>query len=169
MGLSQAGSIRVSNAFGRNDRDSILIIGKSTIMMALIYGSFCALVFILFRHQLPFIFNDDKEVVLMAGFLLLFAALFQISDSTQAVSAGLLRGIKDVKIPTVFVLIAYWAIGIPVGCLLAFYFKMGAAGIWTGFIAGLTFSAIFLSFRFKKMSKKNSVLNQSQLSFQNFN
>ncbi|MGN6196035.1 MAG: MATE family efflux transporter [Ginsengibacter sp.] len=169
MGLSQAGSIRVSNAFGRNDRNAIADIGKSTIMMALIYGSICAMIFILFRHQLPYIFNDDKEVVLMAAYLLLFAALFQISDSTQAVSAGLLRGIKDVKIPTVFVLIAYWAIGIPVGCLLAFYFKMGAAGIWTGFIAGLTFSAVFLSFRFKKMSKKNSVLNQSQLSFQNFN
>jgi MATE family multidrug resistance protein len=169
MGLSQAGSIRVSNAFGRNDKVAIRQIGTSTIFMALIYGSFCALIFILFRHQLPFIFNDDHEVVLMAAYLLLFAALFQISDSTQAVSAGLLRGIKDVKIPTVFVLIAYWAIGIPVGCLLAFYFKMGAAGIWTGFIAGLTFSALFLSFRFKKMSKKNSVLNQSQLSFQKFN
>jgi len=169
MGLSQAGSIRVSNAFGRNDKVAIRQIGTSTIFMALIYGSFCALIFILFRRQLPFIFNDDHEVVLMAAYLLLFAALFQISDSTQAVSAGLLRGIKDVKIPTVFVLIAYWAIGIPVGCLLAFYFKMGAAGIWTGFIAGLTFSALFLSFRFKKMSKKNSVLNQSQLSFQKFN
>lgn len=169
MGLSQAGSIRVSNAFGRNDKVAIRQIGTSTIFMALIYGSFCALIFILFRRQLPFIFNDDDEVVLMAAYLLLFAALFQISDSTQAVSAGLLRGIKDVKIPTVFVLIAYWAIGIPVGCLLAFYFKMGAAGIWTGFIAGLTFSALFLSFRFKKMSKKNSVLNQSQLSFQKFN
>ncbi|HXR82980.1 MAG TPA: MATE family efflux transporter [Hanamia sp.] len=169
MGLSQAGSIRVSNAFGRNDRFAIREIGKSTTIMALIYGSFCAIIFILFRHQLPFIFNSDKDVVLMAGYLLLFAALFQISDSTQAVSAGLLRGIKDVKVPTVFVLIAYWAIGIPVGCLLAFYFKMGAAGIWTGFIAGLTFSAIFLSFRFKKMSEKNSILNQSQLSFQNFN
>jgi MATE family multidrug resistance protein len=169
MGLSQAGSIRVSNAFGRNDKVAIRQIGTSTIFMALIYGSFCALIFILFRHQLPFVFNDDHEVVLMAAYLLLFAALFQISDSTQAVSAGLLRGIKDVKIPTVFVLIAYWAIGIPVGCLLAFYFKMGAAGIWTGFIAGLTFSALFLSFRFKKMSKKNSVLNQSQLSFQKFN
>lgn len=169
MGLSQAGSIRVSNAFGRNDKLAIREIGKSTIFMALIYGSFCALIFILFRHQLPFIFNDDREVVLMTAYLLLFAALFQISDSTQAVTAGLLRGIKDVKIPTVFILIAYWAIGIPVGCLLAFYFKMGAAGIWTGFIAGLTFSALFLSFRFKKMSKKNSVLNQSQLNFQKFN
>lgn len=155
MGLSQAGSIRTSNAFGRNDFEAIQSIGKSTLVMALVYGTFCAIVFILLRNQLPFIFNDDKEVVSMASFLLLFAAIFQISDSTQAISAGLLRGIKDVRIPTLFIAIAYWAIGIPVGCLLAFHYKMGAAGIWTGFIVGLTFSAGFLSLRFIKMSKRN--------------
>ena len=155
MGLSQAGSIRTSNAFGRNDFHAIRSIGKSTLVIALIYGSLCAVVFILLRNQLPLIFNNDKEVVSLASFLLLFAAIFQISDSTQATSAGLLRGIKDVKVPTVFIAIAYWAIGIPVGCLLAFYFKMGAAGIWTGFIVGLTFSAIFLTARFLKMSERN--------------
>jgi MATE family multidrug resistance protein len=151
MGLSQASSIRTSNTFGRKDWSLISFIGKSTLIMALIYGTFCATIFILFRHQLPYVFNDDKEVVSMAAYLLLFAALFQISDSTQSISAGLLRGIKDVKIPTFFIAIAYWAIGIPVGCLLAFYYKMGAAGIWMGFITGLTFSAVFLTFRFKKM------------------
>jgi MATE family, multidrug efflux pump len=162
MGLSQAGSIRASNTFGRNDWPLINAIGKSTIIMALIYGTFCACVFILFRFQLPYIFNDNAEVVSMAAYLLLFAALFQISDSTQAISAGLLRGIKDVKVPTVFIAIAYWAIGIPVGCLLAFYFKMGAAGIWTGFITGLTFSAVFLTFRFRKMLT-NSIFRQKLL------
>ncbi|HEY5464328.1 MAG TPA: MATE family efflux transporter [Hanamia sp.] len=157
MGLSQAGSIRTSNAFGRNDTNVIRLIGKSTLIMALIYGTFCALVFILFRYQLPYLFNNDKEVVSMSAYLLLFAALFQISDSTQSISAGLLRGIKDVKVPTFFIAIAYWAVGIPVGCLLAFYFKMGVAGIWTGFITGLTFSAAFLSLRFRKMIKKNKL------------
>jgi MATE family multidrug resistance protein len=155
MGLSQASSIRTSNTFGRKDWPLISEIGKSTLVMALIYGTFCAAIFILFRYQLPYVFNDDKEVVSMAAYLLLFAALFQISDSTQSISAGLLRGIKDVKIPTFFIAIAYWAIGIPVGCLLAFYYNMGAAGIWMGFITGLTFSAAFLSFRFRKMVRRN--------------
>ena len=152
MGLSQAGSIRTSNAFGRNDRRAISDIGKSTIYMALIYGSMCALGFILFRNQLPYLFNDEVQVVTLAAYLLLFAAFFQISDSTQAISAGLLRGIKDVKIPTIFIGIAYWAIGIPVGCLLAFYYKMGAVGIWIGFITGLSLSALFLTLRFRKMA-----------------
>ncbi len=151
MGLSQAGSIRTSNAFGRKDRRAISDIGKSTIIMALIYGSLCAVIFIVFKNQLPYLFNDEIKVVSLASFLLLFAAIFQISDSTQAISAGLLRGIKDVKVPTIFIAIAYWVIGIPAGWYMAFHLKMGAAGIWMGFIIGLTFSAIFLSLRFKKM------------------
>ena len=164
MGLSQAGSIRTSNAFGRNDFNVIRLIGKSTIIMALMYGTFCAGIFICFRHQLPYVFNDDKEVVFMAAYLLLFAALFQISDSTQSISAGLLRGVKDVKVPTFFIAIAYWAIGIPVGCLLAFHFHMGAAGIWTGFITGLTFSAAFLSFRFRKIIRRDVLQKAGQRS-----
>lgn len=151
MGLSQAGSIRVSNAFGRHNQRHIAAIGKSTIVMALMYGTFCAILFALFRHQLPFIFNNDSDVVMIASLLLLFAALFQISDSTQAICAGLLRGIKDVKIPTVFILIAYWVVGLPLGYYLTFMKGMGAVGIWIGFITGLTGSAILLSIRFRRM------------------
>lgn len=77
MGLSQAGSIRVSNAFGRRDQSAIAEIGKSTIVMALIYGTSCAILFILFRNHLPYIFNDNGEVVALAASLLLFAAFFR--------------------------------------------------------------------------------------------
>jgi MATE family multidrug resistance protein len=151
MGLSQAGSIRTSNAFGRKNWPTISSIGRSTIIIALCYGVTCALALIIFRHQLPLVFNNNPQVLALSALLLLYAAIFQISDSTQAICAGLLRGIKDVRIPTLFVAIAYWVVGIPVGCVLAFYYEMGPAGIWTGFIIGLTLSAIFLSLRFRKM------------------
>ncbi|AHF15352.1 MATE family efflux transporter [Niabella soli] len=155
MGLSQAGSIRVSTAFGSRDLKRISVIGKSTILLALIYGSCCCLLFILLRYQLPHLFNTNTEVLSMAATLLLMAAVFQISDSIQAISAGLLRGIKDVNVPTFFIAIAYWVLGIPVGCLLAFHFDMGGVGIWLGLIAGLSFSALFLTLRFLKKAKAN--------------
>lgn len=159
IGISQAGSIRTSNALGRNNWFKINQIGKSTIYTALVYGVLCGFTFILLRYQLPKLFNKDLTVIGIAAWLLLFAAVFQISDSTQAISAGLLRGIKDLKIPTLFIGIAYWIIGIPAGYLLAFHFKMGAAGIWMGLIIGLTLSAIFLTARFHKMIRKNSSVN----------
>ncbi|MFT3947525.1 MAG: MATE family efflux transporter [Agriterribacter sp.] len=153
MGLAQAGSIRVSNAFGRKDRLMINVIGRSTLITALFYGIFCAIIFTLFRYQLPVFFNKNEEVIHLAALLLLYAAIFQISDSTQAIGAGLLRGIKDVKVPTVLVVIAYWIVGIPVGYLFAFKFNMGAPGIWLGLITGLTLASVFLVIRFLRMSK----------------
>jgi MATE family multidrug resistance protein len=162
MGLAQAGSIRTSNAYGQDNWKKISLIGKSTLLTALGYGVFCALAFLLFRDRLPIFFNDNAQVVQLASLLLVFAALFQISDSTQAIGAGLLRGIKDVRTPTFLIAIAYWVVGLPLGYLLAFSFGMGAAGMWVGFIAGLTFASIFLIIRFLKKSRAKVVTIQLQ-------
>ena len=150
MGLSQAGSIRVSNAYGTSNWSRIAVIGKSTLAMAFIWGTVCCILFTLFRTQLPILFNNEAHVISIASGLLLLAAIFQIPDAMQVTSAGLLRGIKDVNLPTVFIFIAYWIVGIPLGCLLAFHFGMDEKGIWFGFIGGLAFSAIALTIRFLK-------------------
>lgn len=157
MGLAQGGSIRTSNAYGRKDWVKINAIGRSTLIMALMYGVFCAIGFTLMRHILPNGFTENQDVIKMAGVLLLFAAIFQISDSTQAISAGLLRGIKDVRTPTVLIAIAYWIVGIPSGYYLAKIAGMGAIGIWLGFIIGLTTSALFLSIRFLRLTRKGEI------------
>jgi len=154
LGLSQAASIRVSNAFGAQNFPKIKLIGKSTLVTALCYGTLCAILFTVFRHQLPGFFNDDPRVIEMASYLLIFAAIFQISDSTQAVGAGILRGLKDVKVPTLFIGIAYWVIGLPVGYLLTFHFNWGPSGIWTGLTTGLSMASIFLISRFFILSRR---------------
>jgi len=150
-GLAQGGSIRVSNAWGRNNWKDISIIGKSTLLSGVFYGVLGVIIFVGFRNLLPLAFNNDATVMALASVLMLYAAIFQISDATQAIGVGLLRGIKDVKVPTAYIAIAYWVVGIPVGCLMAFTFKMGAAGMWIGFVSGLTFSSVFLNNRFFKI------------------
>lgn len=158
MGLSQAGSIRVSNTFGRNDWSLLRLIGKTTLLTAVIYGALSAVLLVVFRTKIPLLFTEDVPVIEIATTLILFAGVFQISDATQAVSSGLLRGIKDVRIPTIYIAIAYWVLGLPIGSLLSFYFEMGAIGIWIGFIIGLTISAILLSLRFRNMTKTDRKL-----------
>jgi multidrug resistance protein, MATE family len=148
LGLSLGGSIRVSHAFGRGDRPLMRKIGISTIYGGIAYGIFCVIYFVLLRYQLPLIFTKEPAVISLAASLLFLAAIFQISDSTQAIGVGLLRGIRDVKVPTILVAVAYWAIGIPVGYWLAFGREMGAAGIWLGLVMGLTASSVLCNWRF---------------------
>jgi MATE family multidrug resistance protein len=152
-GLSLGGSIRVANAFGRGERALVRNIGVSTIMGGLIFGLTCGVLFILFRNWLPALFTTNVEVAAVSSTLLVFGALFQISDATQSIGVGLLRGIKDVRVPTMFVAVAYWLIGIPVGYFLSFTLNMGATGIWLGFVTGLTASSVLLNMRFLKKSR----------------
>lgn len=152
-GLALGGSIRVANAYGRSEKLMLRNIGLSTIYGGLIYGFICGVLFIILRNTLPVLFTNNAEVASVSSSLLVFAALFQISDATQSIGVGLLRGIKDVKLPTAFVAIAYWLIGIPVGYFLSFTLNMGASGIWLGFVTGLTASSILLNARFLKKSR----------------
>jgi len=153
LGFSLAGSIRVSEAFGKKNINHLFIIGKSTVAGGLIFGAVAAVLLIATANHLPYIFSSDILVIKSASILLLFAAIFQVSDATQAIGVGLCRGVKDVVYPTIYIAIAYWLIGIPTGYILAFNYQMGAAGIWIGLVAGLTISSLLLNNRFFKNIK----------------
>ena len=157
LGFSMAGSIRISDAFGKGAFNELKLIGRTTAFTGLMYGIIAALFMVLLGDYLPYVFTRDTIVIPTAKMLLVFAAIFQVSDATQAIGVGLCRGVKDVVRPTIYVAIAYWGIGIPVGYLLAFPLHFGVAGIWTGFVTGLTFSAILLNYRFFRNLKKISM------------
>lgn len=157
MGLSSAGSILVGNSLGRRDLPGARAIGKRTLLIGLIYGTICATIYILTNQYIPYLFNDEPEVIGYAAALLIFAGVFQISDSVQAIGVGLLRGLYDVKIPMMFVILAYWIIGLPFGYYLAFYTPLEAKGIWIGLVTGLSIVAILLTLRFFSVSKNEKI------------
>ncbi|MCW3083843.1 MAG: efflux family protein [Bacteroidetes bacterium] len=153
-GLSAAASVRVGNQAGLQNREGVRTAGFSAFIMVLAFMGICATCFILFRELLPTIFNKDPEVISIASSLIVIAAFFQLSDGTQVVGLGALRGVKDVKLPTLITLIAYWAIGLPMSYILAFKFNLGVQGIWYGLSLGLTIAAVLLFLRFNYVSKQ---------------
>ena len=162
-GLSTGGSIAVGDAWGRKNKKDLIMSGKAALIMSILFMGGTALLFAVFNTFFVNLYIDDVLVGGMAANLLLIAALFQLSDGVQCVSLGILRGINDTKIPTVFTVIAYWVIGIPIGWVLAKYFGLGLYGIWFGLSLGLTFSAVMLSIRFLKESQEfDFVLEEKQ-------
>ncbi|MES2591767.1 MAG: MATE family efflux transporter [Bacteroidota bacterium] len=153
-GLSAAASVRVGNQLGLKSREGVRIAGFSTFVMVLVFMSFTAICFIVFRDVLPVFFNKETEVISIASSLLVVAAFFQLSDGVQVVGLGALRGIKDVQIPTLITLVAYWGIGLPMSYVFAFIWNFGALGVWYGLSLGLTIAAVLLSWRFNYVSKR---------------
>jgi MATE family multidrug resistance protein len=154
LGISVAGSIRVGNAVGMKDIAETRRAGFTASLLgaSIMFGA--GVIFILLRNFLPTLYVNDEVVISYASSLLVIAALFQISDGTQAVGIGILRGLTDVKFPTAITFIAYWIVGLPVGYLLGFTFELGVQGVWIGLLLGLTTSAILLTLRFNSRSKQ---------------
>jgi MATE family multidrug resistance protein len=162
-GLSVTAMIRVGNQKGLKRPVELRRIATSIFIMGLALAILFALIFLIFNNVLPTFYldlndlthiADNQNVVEIASSLLIIAALFQISDSTQVVFLGALRGLQDVKIPTLITFFAYWIIGFPVSYFLGDVSKYGSSGIWIGLLAGLTASSIFLYIRFNYLSKQ---------------
>tara|TARA_R110000851_G_scaffold124476_2_gene254813 strand:+ start:49513 stop:50901 length:1389 start_codon:yes stop_codon:yes gene_type:complete len=162
-GFSVAAMIRVGNQKGLKRFLELRRITFSIFLLSTILAVVFAIFFMIFNTALPKLyldydnvaeFADNYEVVSIAAKLLLIAAVFQISDTVQVVALGALRGMQDVKIPTLITFVAYWLIGFPIMYYLSTYTEYGSSGIWFGLLAGLTVSGILLFIRFNYLSKK---------------
>ena len=163
MGLSTASMIRVGNQKGLQNFKELRRIAFSIFLLGIIISIVFAAVFFIFHDYLPNLYVDfsdldnyvnNKEVVSIASTLLIAAAIFQISDSIQVLVLGALRGLQDVKVPTVLTFISYWLIGFPISYFLGKEDMYGSFGIWLGLLAGLTSASILLFIRFNTLTLK---------------
>ena len=163
MGLSVASMIRVGNQKGLQNYKELRRIAFSIFLLGILLAVFFALLFFIFHKSLPNVYvdlnditnyKDNIEVLSIASTLLLAAAFFQISDSIQVVVLGALRGLQDVKIPTILTFISYWVVGFPISYFLGTEEMYGSFGIWLGLLAGLTTASILLFIRFNSLTLK---------------
>ena len=163
MGLSVASMVRVGNQKGLQNFKELRRIAFSIFLLGLLLAIFFGAIFFLFHKSLPKIYvdlndvknySDNLEVIEIASQLLFAAAIFQISDTIQVLVLGALRGLQDVKIPTIITFISYWVIGFPVSYFLGKEDVYGSFGIWLGLLAGLSTAAILLFLRFNYLTLK---------------
>lgn len=154
VGIGAGTTIRVSHQLGKGDLPAVRMASNASIHLVILMNTIGAALMIGLRHYIPYLFTEDQEVITIASQLLVFAGLYQYSDGLQAVGASMLRGITDVKVPMVIAFVSYIIIGLLIGYVCAFPLGMGAAGIWIGFIVGLTFAAVLFHTRFNRLYKR---------------
>lgn len=152
-GLGAAATIRVGNFLGQHDRKNLRASAFAMIWMAAGIMTVWALLFIVGKEFLPALYIDDVAVIQLTASLMIIAAFFQLSDGIQVVTAGALRGLQDVKIPSLLIFVAYWIIALPLGYVLAFVLDWAAWGIWIGLLIGLTITATAMVIRFNRLSR----------------
>ncbi len=148
LGLSMAITVRVGQAMGRRDPAAASQSGFVGVGMAVLIMAVAAILLVSFPDFIVGIYSDDEAVRIVAIELILMAALFQLSDGAQVAGSGALRGLKDTAVPMLITLVAYWAVGIPIGYTLGIAWSMGPRAMWVGLIAGLSVAALCLNSRF---------------------
>lgn len=148
-GIGAGTTIRVAHQYSHKRWEDMTKAGKASIHMVLFFMGVSALLFAVFRFQLPLLFTRDPEVIQLAALLLTFAAIFQIFDGAQVVLLSILRGIADVKHAMLYAFIAYTLINIPLSYLLSFTWQWGPVGIWIGFVFGIGSASILYMHRLR--------------------
>ena len=158
LGLAQAGTVRVGVAHGRGDGLALARASWAVIAVAAAIAIFGSTLFALMPTTLASIFldrdaADSAAVLAFAGPFVVIAGLFQLVDGLQAIAAGLLRGLKDTRVPMILALVSYWPIGFVCAWAFAFPLGFGGVGVWFGFLSGLGAAAILLNWRYYRLAR----------------
>lgn len=163
LALGMAATIRVGFNIGAQDlalaRKTSGAAMKASLGVAIIAG----VLVILLRERIASLYSNDPEVIVLASSLMLFVAVYQIFDDTQATALGVLRGYKDTQAPMWITLFGYWIIGLPVGYTLGFGLlgdPMGIYGFWIGLVAGLVIVSALINLRLWFTSRDTDLVSR---------
>ncbi len=158
FGVGMAATVRVGHAVGRGDVASTSRAGFVAIAIGAVFMAMMTLAVIAVRYQIAFAFLGTSEDVVrtaeLVATLLLVGTTFFVADGVQTVAAGALRGLNDTRIPMLMAAFSYWGLGFGVAYALAFWFNLGAIGVWIGLSCGTAAYAILLVGRFYMLTKR---------------
>jgi MATE family multidrug resistance protein len=154
---------RVGQAMGEGNPERARFVAWVGVGMSVAFGVVSAAFIATFRWEIARMYTSDLAVQEMCVQLLLFAALFQLSDSTQVAASSAIRGYKVTRPPMVIQLVAFWGFSLPLGYVLGLapgWFPwspvapMQAFGFWIGLVLGLTVAAVLLTWAFDRLSRQ---------------
>jgi MATE family multidrug resistance protein len=149
FGLAAATTIRVSHAYGDGDITELKHAIYASLHLVIAFMSTMGILFVLLRNHVPLLFTSDPAVIKAAATLLVVGAFFQVFDGIQVILLGALRGLADVSVPMYMAFFSYIVVSIPISYLFAFVFGFGYAGVWIGFVFGLSTAAVLFGWRLK--------------------
>lgn len=154
IAIGSATTILTSHIYGRGDFEHLRHTANAAFHMGLTWNITIATLYIALRFAIPTLFTTNEEVIRLTGSMLIFIALFQVSDCLQALSISILRGLQDVKVIIPIVFVSYVIINIPAGYLMAFPLGFEANGLIIGFIIGLSCCAVMTMMRVRRNIKQ---------------
>ena len=167
LSLGLALLTRVGQSLGAGDAVAARFRSWVGVGLSLAVAFASAVVMAVFRNEIADAYTSDVAVAALAANLLIFSALFQLSDCTQVVTSCAIRGYKVTRAPMVLHLTAFWGFSLPLGCLLGLAppwipfapaEPMAAQGFWIALIVGLTVAASGLVVILRRVARQHILM-----------
>ncbi|RLN17478.1 transparent testa 12 protein [Panicum miliaceum] len=127
---------RVSNELGAGNPKSAAFSVAVVTVLSFILSVIISVIILLCRDYVSYIFSEGEDVSRAVSRLTPLLAFTLILNGIQPVLSGVAAGCGWQAFVAYVNVGCYYIVGIPLGCLLGFYFDLGAAGIWSGMIGG---------------------------------
>lgn len=156
LGLSQALSILVSQAYGSKSIQLARDYFSASIAIILSFWMFIVILFALFHLNFFDLYLHDVSkknhdlIIYYANYFLLVAGIGLLLDSLRNLLSGALRGLHDTKGPTHIGIACQWLVSLPLCYLVGFTLGGGPVALRLTFFSGFALAAYFLWIRFNK-------------------
>ncbi|MGL1894561.1 MAG: MATE family efflux transporter [Spirochaetaceae bacterium] len=125
FGIGNASGILIGNKIGEGDLKTTYTYGKQLIILSIFIGVITGIFVYMFAPYLVSFFNVSSLVIDTANNLVkLFAIVLVFKSINITLIVGIFRGGGDTKTAMFMDIISVWCIGIPLGILAAFIFKL---------------------------------------------
>ncbi|KAI3745380.1 hypothetical protein L1987_58491 [Smallanthus sonchifolius] len=144
IGFNAAVSVRVSNELGAGHPKSAAFAVVVVTLCSFVICLICAIVLLALRHVVSYVFTDGETVANAVSELTPLLAVSILLNGIQPVLSGVAVGCGWQAFVAYVNIGCYYVVGVPLGSLLAFKFDLGAKGIWSGMIGGMTMQTVIL-------------------------
>ena len=155
LGLGAAGAVRTGQAIGARDGHALHLAAWTVVGVAVVWSLIAATVLTVFPAFIAGFYGIDGIVFALALDFLAIAALFQISDSVQAVAVGVLRGLADTRAAFGLALLGYVGLALPLAVVGALVLDDDPRWVWWGLLVGLTAAAWLMCLRIRHQIREH--------------
>jgi MATE family multidrug resistance protein len=147
--ISTALTVRIGQYIGAQRHTEARMTAGVGLLLGLFGAALIMLLIFACRTHIMQLYTDDPRLIDLGATLLLFAAVYQLADSTQTIASGALRGYKLTKVPMLIHVSAFWGLGLGLGVVLGRTdwltpAPLGVYGFWSALVISLSAAALFL-------------------------
>ncbi|KAK2978783.1 hypothetical protein RJ640_011311 [Escallonia rubra] len=144
IAFQAAASVRVSNELGAGHPKAAAFSVVTVTWISIVISVIAGIVVLALRDVISYGFTDGEIVANAVSDLCPLLALTLALNGVQPVLSGVAVGCGWQTFVAYVNVGCYYVIGVPLGSLLGFYFKLGAKGIWSGMIGGTVIQTMIL-------------------------